>query len=511
MVTQGPGTADAQGRLVALVDGWLDDPATVETVRRSLEAGVVLDTWMAGRSEESFETEALSVIEAEVTALTREVWGKVFSGYRLSEPYLATAFHELLSSMAMFQAHREKGNLQVGEREAALAVRRLRSFAAAEPGGLGAVLGLYWLITTYENYGALVHYGRIMEEDFRFGTFHRPWIRNTLDEELYLAELLGHVEGRHPCPEGACVLLTPEGRAVYARVRRVLERAGEIAWRMQQQHLALFNEFSDYDELFNRVGPTAAAETQRFLDWAGLTPGMAVLELGCGTGRVTINCGLYRRVLPGGTVVATDPSAGMLAEAQAKARRAGLPNVSFCRAPAEELPFHDAAFDAVVGMAFLHFTDASRAVREMVRVVRPGGTVALGVGLKSEGAMMPVLPLWFEPIFRLARSRGLSAAPVGNLPGEAEELLREAGFAEVETMPMEFPLVAADAVSFVRLMLQGPGVFQEALEPLPYAERARLVEELEEAGREICEGTALAERTWWMRGEFVRARVPTPG
>ncbi|MDA8066594.1 MAG: methyltransferase domain-containing protein [Thermaerobacter sp.] len=504
----GQGAEDVKARLASALQRWLSDAATVAMIRRSLEAGVVLDTWMAGRREEDLAASALGIVEREVGSLTEQAKGRVFPSHHLSPGYLATAFHELLSSMAMFLAHRERGTLEAGEEEAAKAVERLRAFAAAEPNGLNAPVGLYWLITTYENYGALLHYGRITEEDFRFGVFHRPWIRNTLDEELALAEILGHVERRHPCPEGRCVLLTPEGRKVHRRIRRLLEESGELSWRMQQQHLALFNELEDYDELVNRMFTTEPANTLDFIQFAGASAGSRILEVGCGSGRVTLNLGLYEKALPGGCVAATDPSVNMLAHAQAKAVRMEAGNVDFVRAPAEELPFADNEFDLAMGVLCIHLSDVRRAIKEMARVTRPGGTVAVYTALRTEANTMPVLPIWFDPILRLARARGGSAATAGSLPNEVADAMRKAGLGQVVTIPREGLLVAVDSASFVRLTLQGAGAFQDALEALPYAERLRLVEELEEQGREICATTTLEERTWRWKGEFVRGRVP---
>ncbi len=498
----------AKARLIAAFEARLGNPDTVEMIRRAIAAEVVMDTWLAGRREESFEPEALGIIEREVGYLTEQANGKVFPSYRLSSRYLTTAFHELLASTALFLANRAKGNLEVDEEEAMGAVKRLEAFIAAERDGINSPVGLYWLLTAYESYGALLHYGRIKEKDFRFGTFHRPWIRYALDEELNLSQLLGHVDVRQPCPEEWCVLLTPQGRRVYQEIRRILVDSGEMSWRLQQQHLALFNEVQEYDDLFNRVASSFATHTERFLDFCGIEPGMSILELGCGTGRMTLNCRLFRRLLPGGQVVATDPSVNMLAAARAKATRMGVANVEFVQASAEVLPFPDASFDEAVGFAFLHFTDAPRAVREICRVVKPGGTVAMAVGMKQDAAMMPVLPIWFEPVFRVAQKRGLSQQTMGNQPGEAATLMQTAGLVEVETVPCEAALVAEDAMSFVQFVLRGTGAFQEALEPLPYAERMRLVEELEEAGKDICAKTTLEERTWRGKGEFVSGRVP---
>jgi SAM-dependent methyltransferase len=96
-----------------------------------------------------------------------------------------------------------------------------------------------------------------------------------------------------------------------------------------------------------------------------------VLEIAAGTGRVT------RRILERGhEVVATDINAPMLDEA----RRHTSGDVTWQVADAQELPFPDASFDAVACAFGLMFVpDKPRALREMRRVVRPGGTIVLSV------------------------------------------------------------------------------------------------------------------------------------
>jgi SAM-dependent methyltransferase len=96
-----------------------------------------------------------------------------------------------------------------------------------------------------------------------------------------------------------------------------------------------------------------------------------VLEVAAGTGRVT-----RRLAERGHEVVATDLHAAMLDEA----RRHTAGNVSFQAADAQELPFPDASFDAVACAFGLMFVpDKPRAMSEMRRVLRPGGTIVLTV------------------------------------------------------------------------------------------------------------------------------------
>jgi SAM-dependent methyltransferase len=108
-----------------------------------------------------------------------------------------------------------------------------------------------------------------------------------------------------------------------------------------------------------------------------LEPGMRVLDVGCGPGTITID--LAARVAPG-HVVGVDASAEIVAQASAAAAadRAGGLHVRFEVADAYALPFPDDAFDVVHAHQVLqHLTDPVAALREMRRVARPGGIVAV--------------------------------------------------------------------------------------------------------------------------------------
>ena len=106
-----------------------------------------------------------------------------------------------------------------------------------------------------------------------------------------------------------------------------------------------------------------------------LAPGLTLLDVGCGPGSVTID--LAARLAPG-EVVGVDTSAVVVEIAQKAAADAGADNVSFQVADAYELPFADDAFDVVHAHQVLqHLTDPIAALREMRRVTRPGGVVAL--------------------------------------------------------------------------------------------------------------------------------------
>jgi ubiquinone/menaquinone biosynthesis C-methylase UbiE len=106
-----------------------------------------------------------------------------------------------------------------------------------------------------------------------------------------------------------------------------------------------------------------------------LRRGQSLLDVGCGPGTVTVD--LARRLAPG-EVVGLDNAAVVLEDARAAAAGAGLDNLRFLEGDAYRLPFEDDSFDVVHAHQVLqHLTDPVAALREMKRVARPGGIVAV--------------------------------------------------------------------------------------------------------------------------------------
>jgi ubiquinone/menaquinone biosynthesis C-methylase UbiE len=126
-----------------------------------------------------------------------------------------------------------------------------------------------------------------------------------------------------------------------------------------------------YDEqfvpaLFSHWGPVLC-------DAAKVVPGQCVLDVACGTGALT--CAVAARVSPGGAVHGLDANPEMLAVARRK-----HPHIEWHDGRAESLPFADKTFDAVVSQfGLMFFDDRAGALREMQRVLRPGGRLAVAV------------------------------------------------------------------------------------------------------------------------------------
>ncbi|MEU7020111.1 methyltransferase domain-containing protein [Streptomyces sp. NPDC046203] len=139
-----------------------------------------------------------------------------------------------------------------------------------------------------------------------------------------------------------------------------------------------------------------------------LRPGQRVLDVGCGPG--TISADLAARVAPGGLVVAVDPASDVLDTAKAVVAERGLDNVEFAVADVHALDFADDSFDVVHAHQVLqHVGDPVRALREMRRVCRPGGVVAVrdsDYGAFTWFPASPGLDRWRELYRRVARSNG---------------------------------------------------------------------------------------------------------
>ena len=156
------------------------------------------------------------------------------------------------------------------------------------------------------------------------------------------------------------------------------------------------------------------------LDRAGAFPGARVLDVGCGTGTLTLEA--KRRCGTEGRVHGIDVSAHMIARARAKAKAAGL-DVTLEVASADSLPFADASCDIVICSLALHHLRRNQrrtAVAEMHRVLAPGGRVVI-VDLSPQTGLVAAL----SPIAFLHRGSGDIAA-------EAEALLADVGFGDVE-------------------------------------------------------------------------------
>ncbi|MEV6107287.1 class I SAM-dependent methyltransferase [Streptomyces sp. NPDC051940] len=121
---------------------------------------------------------------------------------------------------------------------------------------------------------------------------------------------------------------------------------------------------------------------RRLAQAAGAAPGERVLDIGCGPGHLARR--LAARVAPGGDVLGIDPSPGMLR--YARRRAGGLSNCRFQQGEAQSLDLPAASRDLVTSTFAMHHIPApvrEVALREMHRVLRPGGRLLLADAFPS--------------------------------------------------------------------------------------------------------------------------------
>lgn len=194
-----------------------------------------------------------------------------------------------------------------------------------------------------------------------------------------------------------------------------------------------------------------------------LPPRAEILEIGCGTGNQWLS--VWELIPTGWKLTLTDFSEGMLAEAEQNLR-GKIPNLIFKVADAQDLPFADASFDAVVANHMLyHVPDRPRALSEFKRVLRPGGKLYAATNGRHH---MTALYAWADQFGLDTASVAAVAFRVGNfsLENGAEQLMPF--FSEVHMEPYHDSLEVTDAcplVDYVASVLPS-AILNENLEKL---------------------------------------------
>jgi SAM-dependent methyltransferase len=176
---------------------------------------------------------------------------------------------------------------------------------------------------------------------------------------------------------------------------------------------------ASYDRFMGRYSTQLSPQ---LADLAGVEAGQRALDVGCGSGMLTAE--LVAR-LGADAVAAVDPSEPFVA-----AVRERHPGVELHQCGAEQMPFADATFDAALAQLVISFmTDPAAGLREMVRVTRPGGVIAVCMW-DLGGGRSPISPFWQAAIQLDPGALG-ERRLVGGRDGEIVELMEATGLAEV--------------------------------------------------------------------------------
>jgi demethylmenaquinone methyltransferase/2-methoxy-6-polyprenyl-1,4-benzoquinol methylase len=204
--------------------------------------------------------------------------------------------------------------------------------------------------------------------------------------------------------------------------------SGEFAAQVR----SMFDRIAGVYDLMNTA--MTAGMHHRWRERAGdlteLAPGGAALDVCCGTGDLALE--LAGRVGPEGTVVGCDFSERMLDLARAKAARRGASGVRFEWADALDLPYPDDSFDAAtVGFGARNLADLDRGLRELARVVRPGGRlVILEISQPRRPPLSTFYSLWFDRIVPLLGTVAGDRSAYTYLPESVKRFPSPRGLAE---------------------------------------------------------------------------------
>jgi ubiquinone/menaquinone biosynthesis C-methylase UbiE len=191
----------------------------------------------------------------------------------------------------------------------------------------------------------------------------------------------------------------------------------------------------------------ARRRSRLFVEHGRIGPGAVALELGCGTGI------FLAQVAPAGARLrGLDLSPDLLARARARVAGAGAPSLDCGNA--EQMPYGDQTFDTVYGSSVLHHLDLDRALREIFRVLKPGGQIVFA----EPNIMNPQVAVMFHV--------GLTKHYFGVSPDEmafsrfrAARSLHAAGFRDVRVEPFDF-LHPSTPEALVPLVARAGGVVE---------------------------------------------------
>ena len=234
--------------------------------------------------------------------------------------------------------------------------------------------------------------------------------------------------------------------------------------------------------------------TRALIEHAGIHEGQSVLDVAGGSGEPSLT--IAEIVGPAGSVTCTDAVNEMVETARSEAQRRGITNVQFRQCMADALPFPSGSFDVTVcRLGAMFFPDPVAGIREMLRVTKSGGSLALAVWHKSElnpfchvitividrhinpGAVDPDAP----NAFRFAE------------PGKLAGVMTDAGASNVKEHVVKFNIEAPiSPLEFWTMRSRISDTLREKLAKLLEDKQSQIAGEIEQAVREFFPGNQMS-------------------
>ena len=232
------------------------------------------------------------------------------------------------------------------------------------------------------------------------------------------------------------------------------------------------------DTLHNWLG----AATEKMLEMADTSSGHHVLDIAAGAGEQSITAA--KRVGITGYVLATDISSNILGYAKQMAQQAGVNNLETKVMDGENLTLEDETFDAVISrVGLIYFPDQQKALKEMLRVLKPGGKAAAIVYSTPEKNKFFSVPV------SIIRNRAKLASPLAGQPGPfslgaegvIEKAFSQAGFKNVRAELVDSPLLLQSAKECVQFEKESFGALHQMMSSLSDLEKKSVWVEIETA------------------------------
>ncbi len=200
----------------------------------------------------------------------------------------------------------------------------------------------------------------------------------------------------------------------------------------------MFSDGAAYERLMGRWSQLVGT---RFLEWLALPAGLDWLDVGCGNGAFTEI--LAARMSPA-SLTGIDPSDGQIEYAR---QRAATAQATFHIGDAQALPFADASFDAAtMALAISFVPEPARAVAELARVTKPGGSVSTYMW-DLPGGGLPLAPL-FRALAAVGHPGAMPPSADASRRTALQALWQDAGLVNIDLDLIEIPVHFADFEDF---------------------------------------------------------------